>query len=166
MFGFSARRSRRAAHDEEARLDTLAEQLRWYLDAVPAAVVRRRLAYVLGSVLLAFALGYGVLALYPAIAADWDLQAQVRAGRGQGFMPLWVHFVFAAGIALLLLLAAVGSLVGAQSGVSAAHNRLIRFRIQHAADLPAIQSRAANLLRAEELLTEQVRAERQRARRT
>jgi hypothetical protein len=165
MFGISARRFRRDRHDEEARLESLAEQLHWHSAAIPAAVVHRRVAYGLAVVLVAFALGFGLLAALPAINVGWDFQAQVRTGRGYGFVPLWVHFAFSAGISMLMLLAAAGSLIGAQAAVSSAHNRLIRFRIQHEADLPALEPRAADLRRSEALLTEQVRAERRRDRR-
>jgi hypothetical protein len=166
VFGFGRRRTERAAATaaaaEAARIPALARELHWRTRAVRDAVVSRRLAYVMGVIVPIFGLGYLSLGIIPGIRVGWDLSAQVRAGRGNGFTPLGFVLVATAIIGGLLIVAGIATVIGAIRRVSQLKNQLTRFRIENEAELPVIEVLTAELAAADEILAARVREERAR----
>jgi hypothetical protein len=128
MFGIARRRASRAASAEADRLGALARQLDWLASTVRECLLQRRMAFLVGALMLAIGLlylGYGVIV---GIDAGWHGTRQVRGGRSGGHIPLWFVLTAFGLISSLLIAGGVGTVMAAQSALRRARLALARFQ--------------------------------------
>jgi hypothetical protein len=160
MFGIAARRARRAADAESARLSDLATQLDYFLASARAAAAERRLWVIPAAIVLCVSLLFFASAVASAHSVGWDIRASVPMGRHNSTGPLWVELLYRVGLALLLVAAAVAFRVNAQRSIRTSERQLAEFYATHSADLDAIKLLRTQRASADATLTERVRNER------
>ena len=110
-------------------------ELRALTAAATAANSTRAVSSVLAVVFCAvgmLVLSFGVV---PAVEAGWNLGADVDAGRFDGFLPLWFVVSLTTLVAILILGGAVGRAMTGFLAVRTATDRLVRFQIEHEAEI-------------------------------
>jgi hypothetical protein len=156
MFGIAARRARRAADAESARLSDLAAQLGYYLTSARAAAAERRLWVIPAAIVLCVSLLFMALAVASAHSVGWDISAPVPIGRRNGTAPLWVVLLYRVGLAILLAAAAVAFRMNARRSIRTSHRQLAEFYATHTTDRDAIERVHTQLVAADAAMTERV----------
>ena len=123
-------------------------ELRALIAGAHSASSTRAASYVLAVVF--FAVGMLVLSfgVVPAVEAGWNLGADVDAGRFDGFLPVWFVFSLTTLVAILIIGGAVGRAMRGFLAVRTATDRLVRFQIEHEAEIATCHPRTEDQSRA------------------